>query len=127
MASLVPAAEEMLAYALQRLQAITPEQFEAPDDEEPEEPIHFMGYATDAQRAMSTLLKQVNREHEALHEAVNLSFGAHPNLPMNHRKLHTTINVVEELLYEDLTQTFEPVGEREVYIDDQWRVYWVDT
>ncbi len=126
MASLVPVAEEMLVHVIQCLQAITPEDFEVPNQERPFGQLHFMGHASNAQRAMSTLLQISVAEHRRLHAEIHLPFGAHPNLPMHHRLLHMRINVLEALLYEDLTQTFEQVGEEKIYIDNKWRVYWVE-
>ena len=108
------------------LRAITPEQFDAPDDPVPCGKLHFMGPATDGQRAMSTLLKKTRAEHARVHTAINLPYGAHPDLPKNHRKRHIVIELMKQLLYEDLTQTFEQVGEKPYYIDSRWNVYWVE-
>lgn len=126
MASLVPVQIEMLAHVIACLNTMTPDDFEAPDEPAPAGTLRFMGSATDAQRAMSTLLKKARAEHARLHTAINLPYGAHPDLPKNHRKRHVLIEVLKQLLYEDLTQTFEPVGEYDYYIDDQWNAFWVE-
>ncbi len=115
----------MLGEALNELQGMTPEQFRAPEIDAPKS-AHFVGVATDYQRALTTLIDDANRMHTKLHRAIGLPGGAHANLPIEHRRLHVTINVGEKLLFEDLTQTFSKLGAKTVFIDRNWHVYWLE-
>jgi hypothetical protein len=119
-------AREFLPEILRRLEGIGPDRFQAPDRDMPRNGL-FLGFATDYQRALVTLLEETDQEHSNLHEAIGLPPGAHAGLPFEHRTLHTIINVCEQLLYEDLTNTFRGLGANRVHIDRDWKVYCLES
>jgi hypothetical protein len=102
----------------------TPDQYEAPDDTAPRG-AHLVGVATNNQKALKTLILWSHREHIALHHLQGLPFGLNKNVSADHRFLHVAIDVLEELLDEDVTQTF-PDLKGSYMIDRHWNVYWID-
>lgn len=117
--------EELLTEVLRRIRELNPGECEAPRDETSKK-LRYLGTATDTQKVLFTALENAHVEHTALHRQTGLVPGVHTGLPLEHRKLHNIINIIDDLLREDLPNTFEGLGERGYFIDKDWNVYAIE-
>jgi len=119
-------AAQFLSELNARLSAVTPDRYKTPEWDRPRGRLRLLGTATEYQKILSTVAETANDEHAVLHKAMDLEFGAHAGLAVEHRTLHVVSRLAGFLLFEDLTNTFEELGAEQVYIDPNWNVYRVE-
>lgn len=106
-----------------RIEEIQPEEF-SPSAPLPAHDDVYVGEATDYQWALITLGAHLRAEHEKVHEETGLPFGANRDLPYEHRLLHLSQGIVQQLLSEDLTQLYSgPVGIIGFTMDERGKLY----
>lgn len=122
MASWIYPGSRVLATIIYHLESVQADQYAAPDIDSPCNG-KYVGVLTENQRALLTLLELSRSRHTALHDELELKFGANTNLTPEHRALHVMETVLVGLLGEDLVHTYPEIHEQPTIIDRDWQLF----